>query len=329
MTVEQTLQKCNIQYEDRGNRFLACCPFHSEKTPSFSIYKNSGSWKCFGCGKKGSLSDLLLELTGETFQQKQQYIIQERNYSKKDLRLINYTIDGEFLDVFENKRVLEYCWSIGFTNEFIEYFNIKYFKKASFIHDKTKEPKYYYNRIVIPCLLNNQIYNYECRDFTRRSSTKVLYPSMAENDFLFNYDNLNLDEEVVVVEGIKGLAKVWSYYSHNVVSTFGKMLKPNQKKQLLNCKNITRLVDNDENKIDDKTKKPVDNVEIAIEEMDSFYPDEYNIAYIPQKGFDPNNLTIGQLKKVMSEKKKSIDVMMEKSEIFKNKNLNYLSTLTI
>ena len=327
--IEQTLQRCNIQYEDKGNRYTACCPFHSEKTPSFSIYKSSGFWKCFGCNKKGSLSDLLLELTGETFQQKQQYIIQERNYSKKDLRLTDYTIDGEFLDIFENKRVLEYCWSIGFTNEFIEYFNIKYFKKVAFIHDKTKEPKYYYNRIVIPCLLNNQIYNYECRDFTRRSSVKVLYPSMAENDFLFNYDNLNLNEEVVVVEGIKGLAKVWSFYSHNVVSTFGKMLKPNQKKQLLNCKNITRLVDNDENKIDDKTKKPVDNVEIAIEEMDSFYPDEYSIAYIPYKGFDPNNLTLGQIREVMNEKKKSIDVLMERSGVFKNKNIDYLSTLTM
>ena len=102
------------------------------------------------------------------------------------------------------KRVLEYCWSIGFTNEFIEYFNIKYFKKCAFIYDVTKQPKYYYNRIVIPCLLNNKVYNYECRDFTRKSSKKVLYPSMAENDFsLFNFDNINKDKEVVVVRRYK------------------------------------------------------------------------------------------------------------------------------
>lgn len=329
MTTEQALQICNIQYEDKGNRYVACCPFHPEKTPSFSIYKNSGFWKCFGCGKKGSLSDLLFELTGEKVEFKQPYIIHERNNLKKDLRLIDYTVDGEFLDIFENKRVLEYCWSIGFTNEFIEYFKIKYFKKVAFIYDKTKEPKYYYNRIVIPCLLNNKIYNYECRDFTRKSSAKVLYPSQAENDFLFNFDNINKNEEVVVVEGIKGLAKVWSYYSHNVVSTFGKMLKPNQKKQLLLCKNITRLPDNDENKIDSKTGLPRDNVMSAIEEMDSFYPDEYSIAYIPYKGFDPNNLTLGQMREVMNEKKKSIDVLMERSGVFKNKNIDYLSTLTI
>lgn len=328
MTVEQTLQKCNIQYEDRGNRFLACCPFHSEKTPSFSIYKEGGNWKCFGCGKKGKLTQLLFELTGEHVQYKPQYKIVEDNSRKKSLRYTDYQIDGEFLNIFDNQFVLEYCWSIGFTNKFIEAFDIKYFKKAAFIFDNS-EPRYYYNRIVVPCKLDGKVYNYECRDYTRRSSKKVLYPRQAENDFLFNFDNIDKNKELIVVEGIKGLAKVWSFYSHNVVSTFGKMLKSNQKKQLLLCKDITRLPDNDENKIDNITKKPVDNVEIAIEEMDSFYPDEYNIAYIPYKGFDPNNLTIGQLKKVMSEKKKSIDVMMEKSGIFKNKNLNYLSTLTM
>ena len=37
--------------------------------------------------------------------------------------------------------------------------------------------------------------------------------------------------------------------------------------------------------------------------MDSFYPDEYFIAYIKLKGFDPNNLTRSQLNEVMKNKK--------------------------
>lgn len=35
----------------------ACCPFHSEKTPSFIIYKHDGHGHCFGCG--GRASDLI------------------------------------------------------------------------------------------------------------------------------------------------------------------------------------------------------------------------------------------------------------------------------
>lgn len=328
MTTEEVLQKCNIQYEDKGNRYTACCPFHSEKTPSFSIYKDGGNWKCFGCGKQGKLSELLLELTGEEIHYKPQYKIIEDNSKKRSLRYTDYQIDGEFLNIFDNQFVLEYCWSIGFTNSFIEFFDIKYFKKAAFIFDDS-EPKYYYNRIVVPCKLNGKIYNYECRDYTRRSSKKVLYPRQAENDFLFNFDNIDKNKELIVVEGIKGLSKIWSYYSTNVVSTFGKTLKENQKEQLLLCKNIVRLPDNDENKIDSKTGLPRDNVMSTTNEMDSFYPDEYYIAYIPYKGFDPNNLTLGQIREVMNEKKKSIDVLMERSGAFKNKNIDYLSTLTM
>jgi len=310
MTVEEVLQKCNIQYENKGNRYIACCPFHSEKTPSFSIYKEGGNWKCFGCGKQGKLSELLFELTGERVQYKPQYRIVEDQSKKKSLRFTDYQIDGEFLNIFDNQFVLEYCWSIGFTNKFIEAFDVKYFKKAAFIYDDS-EPKYYYNRIVIPCKLNGKVYNYECRDYTRRSSKKVLYPRQAENDFLFNFDSIDKSKELVVVEGIKGLAKVWSYYSTNVVSTFGQVLKDNQKQQLLQCKNIVRLPDNDENKIDSKTGLPRDNVMSTINEMDSFYPDEYNIAYIPYKGFDPNNLTISQLQEVFKNKKQSVDYLID------------------
>lgn len=328
MTTEEVLQKCGIHYEDKGNRYIACCPFHSEKTPSFSMYKEGGNWKCFGCGKQGKLSELLLELTGEEIHYKPQYKIVEDQSKQKVLRYTDYQIDGEFLNIFDNQFVLEYCWSIGFTNKFIEVFDIKYFKKAAFFYDNS-EPKYYYNRIVIPCKLNGKVYNYECRDYTRRSSKKVLYPRQAENDFLFNFDSIDKSKELVVVEGIKGLAKVWSYYSTNVVSTFGQVLKDNQKQQLLQCRNIVRMPDNDENKIDLKTGLPRDNVMSVIEEMDSFYLDEYSIAYIPYKGFDPNNLTLGQIREVMNEKKKSIDVLMERSGVFKNKNIDYLSTLTI
>lgn len=311
MTTEEVLQKCNIQYQDKDDRYTACCPFHSEKTPSFSIYKDGGNWKCFGCGKQGKLSELLLELTGEQVQYKPQYKIVDGTSKKRSLRYTDYQIDGEFLNIFDNQFVLEYCWSIGFTNKFIEAFDIKYFKKAAFIFDDS-EPKYYYNRIVIPCKLDGKIYNYECRDYTRRSSKKVLYPRQAENDFLFNFDSIDKSKELVVVEGIKGLAKVWSYYSTNVVSTFGQVLKENQKEQLLLCKNIVRMPDNDENKIDEKTGEKRDNVMSAIEEMDSFYPDEYSIACIPYVGFDPNNLTLGQIQEVMNNKKKSVEILISK-----------------
>ena len=90
------------------------------------------------------------------------------------MRYIDYKIDGELLNIFDNKQVLEYCWSIGFTDKFIEEFDIKYFKKAAFIFDDSI-PKYYYNRRIIPWKVNNKMYNYACRDFTRKSRKNDLF----------------------------------------------------------------------------------------------------------------------------------------------------------
>ncbi len=44
-----------------GRNFKALCPFHNEKTPSFMVSPERGSWHCFGCGKGGSAIDWVME----------------------------------------------------------------------------------------------------------------------------------------------------------------------------------------------------------------------------------------------------------------------------
>src|SRR5262249_51922459 len=46
---------------------MACCPFHQEKTPSFSVNPSKGFYKCFGCGKGGSVYNFLMEMEGLSF----------------------------------------------------------------------------------------------------------------------------------------------------------------------------------------------------------------------------------------------------------------------
>jgi len=53
-----------VSLKKRGANYLACCPFHSEKTPSFTVHAGKGLFKCFGCGVGGSIFDFVMRIEG-------------------------------------------------------------------------------------------------------------------------------------------------------------------------------------------------------------------------------------------------------------------------
>ncbi len=50
-----------VTLKRRGANYIACCPFHNEKTPSFSVSASKGIYKCFGCGKSGTAVGFVME----------------------------------------------------------------------------------------------------------------------------------------------------------------------------------------------------------------------------------------------------------------------------
>ena len=50
-----------VTLKRRGANFVACCPFHNEKTPSFYVSPSKGIYKCFGCGKAGTAVGFVME----------------------------------------------------------------------------------------------------------------------------------------------------------------------------------------------------------------------------------------------------------------------------
>ncbi len=50
-----------VPLKPRGADYVACCPFHNEKTPSFHVSKSRGFYKCFGCGKSGTAVGFVME----------------------------------------------------------------------------------------------------------------------------------------------------------------------------------------------------------------------------------------------------------------------------
>jgi DNA primase len=51
----------------KGVNWMGCCPFHQEKTPSFSVNPSKGFYKCFGCAKGGNCFTFVMEMEGLNF----------------------------------------------------------------------------------------------------------------------------------------------------------------------------------------------------------------------------------------------------------------------
>src|SRR6185369_15879292 len=56
-----------VPLKKAGANYQACCPFHSEKTPSFTVSPTKQFYHCFGCGAHGTALGFLMEHAGKTF----------------------------------------------------------------------------------------------------------------------------------------------------------------------------------------------------------------------------------------------------------------------
>ncbi len=57
----------SVRLTKKGNSWWGCCPFHSEKTPSFHVVPDRQMYKCFGCGKGGGAINYVMELENLPF----------------------------------------------------------------------------------------------------------------------------------------------------------------------------------------------------------------------------------------------------------------------
>ena len=57
----------HVKLKRAGANYVACCPFHSEKSPSFTVSQTKQFYHCFGCGAHGTAVGFLMEYSGLGF----------------------------------------------------------------------------------------------------------------------------------------------------------------------------------------------------------------------------------------------------------------------
>lgn len=90
--VEEVVSE-HVNLKKRGANLLGLCPFHNEKTPSFTVSPAKGIYKCFGCGKAGSSVNFLMDHEHYTYPEALRFLankynieIEEEELSAEDIQ---------------------------------------------------------------------------------------------------------------------------------------------------------------------------------------------------------------------------------------------------
>lgn len=134
-----------VRLQKKGSSYFGLCPFHNEKSPSFSVSGNKQMYYCFGCGAGGNVITFIMEYEKFTFAESLKYLadragveLPEAEYSKEakekaDLRNILFEVNKKAARYFyyqlkgENgARAREYFQKRQLSEETIQHFGLGY-----------------------------------------------------------------------------------------------------------------------------------------------------------------------------------------------------------
>lgn len=139
-----------IKLQKRGNNHMGLCPFHNEKSPSFSVNQTRQMYHCFGCGVGGNVFTFIMEYENFTFLEAMKYLadragvnLPTQEYSeeakkqadfrsklleinKKAAKYFYYQLKSE-----QGKQAYDYLMERGLTKEMIQKFGLGYANKYS------------------------------------------------------------------------------------------------------------------------------------------------------------------------------------------------------
>src|SRR5258706_9896284 len=132
--IEEVVQDF-VSLKRRGSNMIGLCPFHHEKSPSFSVSPTRNIYKCFGCGKGGDSVNFVMEHEGYDFPEAIRYLA-----GKYGIQLDETRQDAETIQAERERetiyKVLEFAWQFFkkqlFQTEEGQIAGLKYFEERGF-----------------------------------------------------------------------------------------------------------------------------------------------------------------------------------------------------
>lgn len=185
----------------KGQNYWGCCPFHNEKTPSFSVNEEKGFYHCFGCGEHGDIisftmkhgnmdfKSAIAELANMAGLKMPDYKPRDPNVVKREDALFDICeraaqTYAEKLFTPDAAHALEYVRRRGFTDEEIKKYRIGYAPKNNIIANKFAESKF-----LIPSGLCRRG-DYGLYDFFR---DKLMFPIFNARGKIVAFSGRSLD----------------------------------------------------------------------------------------------------------------------------------------
>lgn len=112
-----------VNLKRRGRNMVGLCPFHGEKTPSFNVYTENGSFYCFGCGTGGDVITFIMKIENLDYIEAVKFLAQRAGMNMPEKSYDNSMADLKSRIYEANRQAARYYFKMLHTSEGIDAMN--------------------------------------------------------------------------------------------------------------------------------------------------------------------------------------------------------------
>jgi len=248
-----------VQLKKQGSNFVALCPFHSEKTPSFVVSPTKQIYHCFGCGVSGDAIKFIMEIEKLSYPEAIEKLASMYNFKLEYTKGRNFihldileTVNSFYIsNLYKNQNALNYLKQRGLFDSTIEKFQLgyapssteqfKFFKSANLkkedlialgVLSENGEYPRLIERITFPIFSQSgkiiafggrTISNHPAK-YINFTNTKIFNKSKTFYGLNFAREHILRSKKAIIVEGYMDVIMLHQAGIENAIATLGTAL---------------------------------------------------------------------------------------------------------